>query len=381
MYKKVVFALITTVFFAACNQDKSDLGLKKTELEKLLKEQTELNGKVSKLRKEIEDLDSSAMNQKKIKSVQITKAALSEFKHYIDATAVVESDQNTLVTAKSPGLVINAILVKPGDMVSAGQTLATVDNGALIQSLDGLKVQLALAQTAYERQKNLWDKKIGSELQYLQAKAQKEALEKQKANVEVSIANTNIYAPFAGIVEAVNFKVGDNTAAFSPAQNYGGIRILNNGRLKLTAKLADSYINRVKAGNSVKVVIPDLNNKEIDATVSFAAGTISDKRTFDVIVWLNNNKDLRPNMNANIKINDASYSKVFVVSENIIQSSEGQKSIMVLSREGSKTIAKKVIVTTGESYNGMVIVNGLNVDDEIITTGYAGVNDGEEVKL
>ncbi len=380
MSNKIIAIVVISLFFAACKQDKTDLGLKKTELEGLLKQQTELNSKVAKLRKEIDALDTLAINQKKIKAVDITVASLQEFRHFIEASAVVESDQNNLITAKTPGFVINGILVKPGDQVSAGQTLCTVDNSALVQSLEAIKVQVNLAQTAFDRQKTLWDKKIGSEIQYLQAKAQKEASEKQKANLEVTISNTNIYAPYAGTIDAVNFKLGDNTAAFSPAQNFGGIRIVNNSRLKLTAKLADTYINKVHVGDRVKFVIPDLNNKEVEATVSYVAGTISDKRTFDIIVWLSNNVDLKPNMNATLKINDLSLKNVIVVSENIIQSSEGQKSLLVLTHEGGKSRVRKLLITTGENYGGLVVVNGLKEGDEIVTTGFSGINDGEEVK-
>lgn len=379
MYKKLLFVALLAIVFAACKRDNTDLGQKKAELEALIKQQTEINSKVAALQKQIDELDTVAMSQKKIKTVDVTIATPVEFMHYIDATGLVESDQNVLVTARTPGFVINNILVKPGDMVSSGQLLCTVENGALVQSLDALKAQLNLATTAYERQKNLWDKKIGSEIQYLQAKTAKEALEKQKANVEASIANTNIYAPFAGVVDAVNFKVGDNTAAFSPPQNFGGIRILNSSKLKLTAKLADTYINKVHTGDRVKCMIPDLN-KEIDATISYVSKTINDKRTFDIVIWLTNASELKPNMNASLKINDATFKKVFVVSENIVHSSEGQKSIMLLAHDGDKTIVKKQIVTTGESYNGMVIINGIKEGDEIITTGYAGINEGEVVK-
>jgi membrane fusion protein (multidrug efflux system) len=383
MYKKILAIAITAVVFAACSNKQVDapLAQKQAELDKLLKEQTELNDKVSKLRNEIQLMDTASANQKKIKTVEVTKAALADFKHYIDAFAMVESDQNTLVTAKVPGFVINAILVKQGDNVRTGQLLATVDNSTLVQQLETIKVQLALAQTAYERQKNLWDKKIGSELQYLNAKTQKEAAEKSKAGMEAQLANTSIYAPFDGTIDIVNFKVGDNTMNFSPSQNVGGIRVVNNSRLKITAKLADTYVNKVRAGNKVKVVIPDMDNKEFDATVSSVSNAISDKRTFDIQVLLTNNSGLKPNMQANIKINDASLTKVFVVNENLVQNSEGQKSVYILAREGDKLVARRVSVTTGLSYGGQVVVTGLKEGDEIITTGYANINDGEEVKM
>lgn len=375
MVKKVLFIAIASLMMAACSQDKSDLGMKKAALEKLMKEQTELNAKVTALRKEIDELDTAAKSQKKIKSIDVTPAVKQEFRHYIEASAVVETDQNTVVTAKQPGFVITNVLVKAGDNVRAGQVLCTVDNSTIIQSKEALNVQYELAKTAYQRQKNLWEKQIGSEIQYLQSKTQKEALEKQLASIESQIANTSVVAPFNGTVEAVNFKVGDNT--MNPM---GGIRVVNLSLLKISAKLADSYISKVHRGDRVKIVIPDLNNKEIDATLSFVGNTINNFRTFDVQIMLANNTELKPNMTALIKINDLTMQKVFVLSENLVQSSEGQKSIYVLKHDGPKTIAKKLVITTGSSYGGLVVVEGLSEGDEVITTGYASVNDGEEVK-
>jgi len=195
MYKRVLFIAILAISVAACKQDNSDLGQKKAALETLIKEQSTLNDKVAKLRKEIDELDSTARNQKKIKAVDVTVASLQAFRHFIEASALVESDQNTMVTAKQPGFVINNVLVKAGDNVSAGQLLCTVDNSTIMQSKASLGVQFELAKTAFQRQKNLWEKQIGSEIQYLQSKTQKEALEKQldktlvlTENVEVSDA-------------------------------------------------------------------------------------------------------------------------------------------------------------------------------------------------
>ncbi len=375
MYKRVLFIAILAISVAACKQDNSDLGQKKAALETLIKEQSTLNDKVAKLRKEIDELDSTARNQKKIKAVDVTVASLQAFRHFIEASALVESDQNTMVTAKQPGFVINNVLVKAGDNVSAGQLLCTVDNSTIMQSKASLGVQFELAKTAFQRQKNLWEKQIGSEIQYLQSKTQKEALEKQLASLDAQIANTNVVAPFSGTIEAVNFKVGDNTA-----NPMGGIRVVNLSRLKITAKLADTYISKVHRGDHVKIVIPDLDNKEIDATLTFVGNTISAGRTFEVQVLLGNNTELKPNMNASLKINDLTLQKVFVLSENIISNSEGQKSIYLLTHEGEKSIAKKTIIKVGANYGGLTVVEGLKVGDEVITTGYSSINDGEEVK-
>lgn len=379
MYKKVLVIAAAVFFMVSCKRENTDLSAKKKELETLLKQQADINDKVTKLRKEVETMDTAAMAEKKVKSVEITKVTFQSFSHYVEGMAAVESDQNTLVFPKTPGFVINSVNVKPGDVVAAGQILCTVDNTTLMQQLEALKTQYTLANTAYERQRNLWEKQIGSEIQYLNAKTQKEAAEKNIAALQAQLANTNVVAPFAGTVDAVNYKVGDNSS--SPA---GGVLIVNISRLKLTSKLADSYINKVKPGNKVIIVFPDLDNKEVEARVTFTGSTINSlTRTFDIQVLLDNPKgEYKPNMQARIKVNDLTLPKVIVVNENIVLNSEGEKSILVLAHEGENTIARKVKVVTGESYGGLVVIKeGLKEGDEIITNGYANINDGEKIKL
>lgn len=379
MYKKVLFIAVAAIFMASCKQESTDLSAKKKELETLLKQQADINDKVTKLRKDIETMDTAAKAEKKIKTVEVTRVATQSFSHYVEGMAVVECDQNTLVFPKTPGFVINAVNVKPGDVVSAGQIMCTVDNTTLVQQLEALKTQYTLANTAYERQRNLWEKQIGSELQYLNAKTQKEAAEKNIAALQAQLANTNVVAPFTGTVDAVNYKVGDNSASAT-----GGVRVINISRLKLTSKLADSYINKVKTGNKVIIVFPDLGNKEVEARVTFTGSSINSlTRTFDIQVLLDNPLgEYKPNMQARIKVNDITLPKVIVVNENIVMNSEGEKSILVLVHEGEYTVAKKVKVVTGESYGGLVVIKeGLKEGDEIITNGYANINDGEKIKL
>jgi membrane fusion protein (multidrug efflux system) len=379
MYKKIILFIVPVIIIAACSRPATGLDAKKKELDSLQQKQSEINDKISKLRKEIDQLDTVAMKEKKVKSVEITKVVPQSFEHFIDGIAVVESDQNTMVMPKQPGFAINQIMVSPGDAVSAGQVLATVDNATMVQQLESLKTQYNLVKIAYERQKNLWEKQIGSEIQYLQAKTQKEAMEKNISMLQSQIANTNVVAPFDGMVDVVNYKVGDNSA--SPL---GGIRVVNINRLKLTSRLADTYINKIKKGNKVVITIPDLGNKEIVSTISYVSNVInSQNRTFEIQVQLDNsNHDLKPNMQATLKVNDAVLPKAIVVNENLVMTSEGEKALFVATHEGDKLIARRIKIKTGDSYGGKVTVTeGLKEGDEVITTGYSNINDGEEVKL
>ena len=375
--KNLILILTTLLLLSACNGSKTGIDEKKADLAKLEKQHEEISKKILTLKEEIKNSDPKAKDDKKRKSVQVTEVSPQDFKHFIDGFAVVESDRNTVVTAKTPGFVINDVKVKVGDRVSAGQLLCSVDNSSLSNNLEPLKVQYALANTAYERQKNLWEKQIGSELQFLQAKTQKEALEKQIASIQSQIANTNIVAPFGGTVEAVNFKIGDNTA-----NPMGGIRIVDAGSLKMVSRLADVYITKVHKGDNVEITIPDLGNKTMQGKVAFASNTINAAtRNFEVQISLPKTSDLKLNMQANIKINDNTLKNVFVVTENLVQTTEGKPYILVLDQVNGKYTVSKRDLTIGASYGGQVVVTGLKKGDLVITTGYSNLNVGEEVNL
>jgi multidrug efflux pump subunit AcrA (membrane-fusion protein) len=160
-----------------------------------------------------------------------------------------------------------------------------------------------------------------------------------------------------------------------------GIKVVNMSSMKIKSKMADTYINKIKQGNKVLITIPDLN-KEIVATVSFTGSTVDAiSRTFNVEVAIANN-ELKPNMLINMKINDASIAKAIVINQNLIQTSESGKFVMVAEKNGNKVIAKRLIVKTGDSYNGNVIITeGLNVGTQLISTGYQDLIDGQDVKL
>ena len=221
------------------------------------------------------------------KSKLVTAEALKKenFKHFIEVQGNVDAEENVTALPQQPGLV-TSINVKVGDHVTKGQLLGTTaTTEAVSNQLQAAQVQQGLANTAYEKQKALWDQKIGSEIQFLQAKTQKEAAEKNIDALKNQLEMTKIIAPISGTVDAVNLRIGDMAA---PSQMMPGIRIVNGDKLKVKAKLADSDFGKVKQGDVVNIEFPDLN-KTIESPVSYVSNTIDPRsRTFGLEVKLNN---------------------------------------------------------------------------------------------
>ena len=147
----------------------TDLKIKKTALLNQLNE-------ISNELKSVESAISSLDTLKRLMTVTSFKAEEKEFNHYIEVQGVVKADKTIGLRAEMGGT-ITAILIKQGQRVSKGQILATLESSVIDNSVLQLTTQLNLATTTYERQARLWDQKIGSEIQFLQSKAQKKGLE------------------------------------------------------------------------------------------------------------------------------------------------------------------------------------------------------------
>jgi membrane fusion protein (multidrug efflux system) len=349
---------------------------KKAELEQLKKEQEKVVEKITKLEKEIA-AEGGGGSAKKEKVVALTAIQEMPFKHYLEIQGKVDADQNITVSAKLPGT-ISKILVKTGDDVKEGQVLATLDNQISYQSMQELQSSLAFANNVYQKQKNLWDQKIGSEMQFLTAKNNKESLERKMATLNEQLDMSNIKSPINGTVDDMMLKLGQTVAPGLPC-----VRIVNLSLLKVKAEVSENYASKIHQGNEVILHFPDIN-KDIHAKVNFVGKVINTlTRTFTVEVLLDPNAtDLRPNMLAILKIADYSNDHALVVPVNVLQNSEEGNYVMVASVANGKSIAKKQIVSVGNTYNGVAeIKNGINKGEKIITTGYQDLDNGDIIKF
>jgi membrane fusion protein, multidrug efflux system len=348
---------------------------KQARLEKLKKQQADLVSEITKLETEIDAENPDSTANVKSKEVAVIELTTRKFDHYVQTQGKVESENDILVSAKSMG-VITQVYVNEGDQVSKGQTLAQIDNSIIVSSIESMKSQLELATSVYERQKNLWDQKIGTEVQYLQAKTGKESLEKQLEALKEQNENTKIKSPITGTVDQVMVKIGENISPGMPA-----LRVVNTSNLKLIASVSEAYVTDIKKGNKVLINIPELK-KEIQAQVSFVGRTIDPlSRTFNVEVKLPSEANLRPNMTATVKVVFRTESSAVVIPVNVVQDINNEKVVYVSEAKGKQTVARRKVVTVEGVYGNQAQVKGLSPGDKLITVGYQGLNDGDFVKI
>lgn len=373
LYTKALSAIAIAAIVAGCSSSSKD---KETQLKELRAQQANITKEIAKLEKEISaEQPAGAASNIKSKEVVVTDLKPTVFDHYVKTQGAVESEQNIQVSAKTAG-VVTSVNVREGEMVSAGQTLAQIDNSLIIRGIDELKSQLELANTVFDRQKNLWDQKIGTEVQYLQAKSNKESLERRLASLHEQNEMTKIKAPVAGVVDAVDVKLGQNIAPGVPAA-----RVVNNSDLKITARISESYSNQLKKGDKIVVTFPDIN-KTISSKLTFVARNIDAlSRTFTVEADLPSDPSLRPNMTAVVKVVFETSPSAIVVPINVVQTINDEKVVYVAEQKGDKTVARKKVVKVDGVFDNLAQVQGLASGDKLITTGYQGLTDGDPIKI
>jgi len=364
--------LVAVTFLAfACNSGGGD---KKAELAELKKQKTELEAKIAALEKEV---GANKPADNRITAVMTQPVQPQTFRHFVEVQGTLDADNNINITPQMGGIVTQ-VMVKEGDNVRAGQVLLTTDAATLQQNLAQLETAYELAKTTFERQQNLWNQKIGSEIQYLQAKNQKESVERQIATLKTQIAMTRVTSPISGTVNAVNVKIGEMAAPGMPV-----VQVVNLSKMKVTAKVADSYINSVKKGDPVTVKFPDIN-EEMQGRLTFVGQVVNPMtRTFDIEVALpNKDNKLKPNLLAMVSINDKIKSNALVIDANLIQRTEQGDIVFVTATENGKTVAKAKKITKGLSYNGKVeVTEGLSAGDQLVTVGNQDLVDGQVVKV
>ena len=382
IYTSVLIAILLT----SCGSDKKksvddiietqDLELirkRKSELD--LKEQ-EISAQIKQLEAEIKILDP----QEKIPLVTTFETKEAIFTHYVELQGSVSTKQNLVIYPEFSGILIN-VLVKEGQRVTKGQTLARIDDGGLSQQVAQLKIQAALAKTTFERQKRLWDQKIGSEIQYLQSKATYEAQERAVNQLQQQIAKTVVRAPFSGMIDDVITDQGSVVASgLSPL-----FRIVNLEDMYIETDVPERYISELTAGKDVEVHFPILN-KNINAKVRQAGNFINPaNRTFKIEIAVpNKDKTIKPNLTAKLRINDYTSDNAILIPQSIIsENAKGEQYVYTITdKTGNKAKAKRVIIKTGKTQGDYIeVLSGLENGNEIINEGARSVKDGQDIKI
>lgn len=302
------------------------------------------------------------------------------FNHYLEIQGSVNTKENILIQPEFSGT-LTLLTVKAGDHVSKGQILGRVDDAGMSQQLASLENQYALAKTSFERQKNLWDKKIGSEIQYLQAQTQMISAQKGVAQMKAQLAKTVIRAPFTGSIDEVFVEKGQ---VVSPNVQ-GLMRIVNLSNMYVSTTVPETYIGKLKVGTEVDVFLTSLG-KTYKGKVRQVGNFINpSNRSFGIEVSVPNPENLlRPNQVAKLKVIDYVNKNAIVVPTNVIQEdSEGNKYVYVATNISGKTgIAKKTIVKLGKSSDNVTeILNGLTAEDVIVTEGANSISEGMKLNF
>ena len=388
-----ITALMLIVSLVACSA-KDELSKKKAELEKLKSEQVKTADKIKSLEQEILKLDTSAVKEDIAKLVAVQPVVTQDFFHYIDLQGRVDADNISYICPRlGPGQV-KALYVKKGDNVKRGQLLLKLDDAVIKQSiaaakqnLETAKIQLAYAKDIYNRQSNLWKQGIGTEVQLISAKTNVETIEKQLRAGEENIKTiqeqasaTNIYSDVDGVADEVNVRVGET---FSGMGAMGPqIKIVNTSTLKVITDVPENYASKVKVGSKVIVNLPDVN-KSFNTNISISGKVINpSNRSFAAEAKLPADGLLRPNQNAQVRIEDYAAKNAIAIPVNTVSTDEKGKYVFVAVAEGNKTVARKKNIIIGELYNQMIEVkSGLAAGDKLITDGYQDIYEGQVLKI
>jgi membrane fusion protein (multidrug efflux system) len=378
--KKILYITAFSLVLLSCTNSKKteniDDLIKSKNVKALNEKKTALQSDITKIEDALAKLD--VKKDEALVSVMTVKDTI--FNHYIDIQGNVDTKENILVQPEFNGI-LTSLTVKAGDRVTKGQVLGRVDDAGMSQQLASAESQYSLAKTTFERQSNLWNKKIGSEMQYLQAQTQMVSAQKSVAQIKAQLAKTVIRAPFSGTVDEVFVEKGQVVSA-SPQ---GLMRIVNLSNMYVSTTVPETYIGKLKVGTLVDVNLTSLGKTYKGKVRQVGSFINPNNRSFGIEVAVPNPENLlRPNQVAKLKIIDYTNKTAIAVPTNVVQEDgEGNKFIYTVEGGNSKTgTARKTIVTIGKSSDNLTeILSGLSANDVIVTEGANTVSEGMKLNF
>lgn len=385
---KHILSIIAIAFIlTSCGEEKknsvekvlesNNLETIRTKRAELVGQQEAIHAKIKLLDNRISELDTT----KNIPLITTFTAKQEVFNHMLELQGNVTTKNLMVITPEYNGILTN-VYVKEGQKVTKGQVLARIDDGGLGQQLAQLQIQADLAKTTFERQKRLWDQKIGSEIQYLQAKSSYESQQQAVNQLKQQLAKTTVRAPFSGTIDDIITEQGSVVGAGQTQL----IRIVNLDNMYIETEVPERYISNVVAGKNVQVEFAVLG-KTIDTKVRQASDFINPaNRTFKVEIAIpNKEKTIKPNLTAKLKINDYTSENALLVPQSIIsENAEGEQYVYVVKNKNTngEGVANRVIIKTGKTQGDVIeVLEGIENGVEIIKEGARSVKDGQTVKV
>jgi len=373
--KKIIALYIITVFLISCTEEP-----KKSLLEDLNTQKTTLVSKIDSLSNQLKTIEGeiSKLDGNKNLTIVTTLATKKDvFKHFIEIQGLVQADKNIEISPELGGTV-SAIFVKECEKVKAGQILIQLDDSSIKNSIIELNTQLTLAKTTFERQERLWNQKIGSEMDYLRAKTQKESLENNLATLKTQAKKMKISAPFSGIVDEIFPKYGELTSPQTPS-----IRLINLDKVYVEADVTETYLPVIKVGTETILNFTSIH-KEINSKISQVGNYINPaNRSFKTRININNaDQSIKPNLLADIKIVDFKVEGIIIPSTLVQQDQNGNDYVFTLITVNNEHKVVKNLITITNEYNHEVYVSdGLNENDTLVNAGARFVKEGDLVKI
>ncbi len=376
------YLTVLALLVASCGGSSSeaiypeDLAGKKALLKEKQAALQELSKTVAQLESEIKTLEPD--NQNNFAVVTTEKIRKSDFVKYTEVQGNIEADDLVAIASETGGRILE-LYIKEGQSVSKGKLVAKLDLEAIEKQKAELQKQLELANDLFERQKRLWEQKIGSEVQYLQAKNGKERLEKALESLDLQLSKSNVYAPASGVVEVLNLKAGEIAAPGAPIA-----LLLNTSKVKIVADVPETLIRSIRQGEKVNVSIPALDWEKEVAITSIARTIDKNNRTLKVEAEVpNSNGMIKPNLLATMLIKEYTKKDAIVISIDLIQQEiSGKDFVYIVHQEGENKVAKKVYVELGKTYrNNVVIEKGLAGNEELVLKGSKSLVENSPIQI
>lgn len=385
--KKILYITIVAATLAACSNNKKlqavDDIIESGDLQKMQEKRTEVLASYDSIGRILSRLDLAIAEKDttlRYPLVTVFEVKDTVFSRFVAIQGNVETSENILIFPEYQG-VLTQVNVRQGQQVSRGQVLAKIDDGGLSSQLAQLETQFALAKTTYERQQRLWDQQIGSEIQLLQAKTNMEASESSVKQLRSQLDKTTIRAPFSGVIDEVITEQGQ---VVGPGGN-ALMRLVNLKDMRVKASVPETYLQSVSRGAPVQVSFPAIQTV-VDGKISAVGSYINPtNRTFQIEVEIPNTEQrIKPNLMANLQINDYTNENTLAIPTNCIQeNAAGEKFVFVLNEiEGNNATVKRTQIETGKRSSGMVeVLSGLEDSAIIVKDGALTLKDGARISI
>ncbi|MCZ8091604.1 efflux RND transporter periplasmic adaptor subunit [Flavobacterium sp.] len=378
--KKIILLSVLSLILFACGKGEKEQSIdsliSSKNVKALQEKKVALQAEIATIEEALATLDVKV--DEALVGVTIVKDTV--FNHYLEVQGNVDTKENIVIQPEYSGT-LTSLTVKAGQRVSKGQILGRVDDAGMSQQLASAENQYQLAKTTYERQKNLWDKKIGSEIQYLQAQTQMVSAQKAVSQIKAQLSKTVIRAPFSGTIDEVFVEKGEVVAPSAQ----GLMRIVNLGNMYVSTTIPESYIGKLKIGDQVDVFLTSLGKTYKGKVRQVGSFINPNNRSFGIEVSVPNPENLlRPNQVAKLKIIDYVSKDAIVVPTGVIQedANHDQFVFVVDGSNGKTGKAKKVLVKTGKSSDNVTeILSGLSTNDVIVTDGVNNISEGMKLNF